>query len=70
MFALREAKIGVIAAVIAALGATIAEVGAVVIVGGNIQAHDETLASALLEQFNYTARRPVRDRDRARAAGG
>jgi tungstate transport system permease protein len=53
-FALREAKIGVMAATIAALGATIAEVGAVVIVGGNIQGHDETLASALLEQFTYS----------------
>jgi tungstate transport system permease protein len=58
LLALREAKIGVIAAVIAALGATISEVGAVVIVGGNFQGHDETLASALLEQFNYTAREP------------
>jgi tungstate transport system permease protein len=58
VFALREAKIGVIAAVIAALGATIAEVGAVVIVGGNFQGSDETLASALLEQFNYTAHSP------------
>jgi tungstate transport system permease protein len=56
--ALREAKIGVMAAVIAALGATISEVGAVVIVGGNFQGHDETLASALLEQFNYTAHEP------------
>ena len=54
VFALREAKIGVVAAVIAALGATIAEVGAVIIVGGNFQGSDETLASALLEQFNYT----------------
>ena len=54
VFALREAKIGVLAAVIAALGATISEVGAVVIVGGNIQGHDETLASAMLEQFNFT----------------
>jgi tungstate transport system permease protein len=53
VFALREAKIGVLAAVIAALGATISEVGAVVIVGGNIQGHDETLASAMLEQFNF-----------------
>ena len=53
-FALREAKIGVLAATIAALGATISEVGAVVIIGGNIQGHDETLASAMLEQFNYT----------------
>jgi tungstate transport system permease protein len=52
-FSLREAKIGVLAATIAALGATIAEVGAVVIVGGNIQGHDETLASGMLEQFTY-----------------
>ena len=58
VFALRDAKIGVLAAVIAALGATIAEVGAVVIVGGNFQGSDETLASALLEQFNYTAHDP------------
>jgi tungstate transport system permease protein len=58
MLALREAKIGVIAAVIAALGATISEVGAVVIVGGNFQGQDETLASALLEQFNYTSHDP------------
>jgi tungstate transport system permease protein len=58
ILALREAKIGVLAAVIAALGATISEVGAVVIVGGNFQGHDETLASALLEQFNYTSHDP------------
>ncbi|HUA04201.1 MAG TPA: ABC transporter permease [Solirubrobacteraceae bacterium] len=57
-FALREAKIGVVAAVIAALGAAISEVGAVVIVGSNIQGHDETLASALLDQFNYTSHDP------------
>ncbi|MBV9604211.1 MAG: ABC transporter permease [Solirubrobacterales bacterium] len=56
--ALREARIGVLAGVIAALAATISEVGAVVIVGGNFQGHDETLASALLEQFNYTAHEP------------
>jgi tungstate transport system permease protein len=55
---LREAKIGVIAAVIAALAATISEVGAIVIVGGNFQGADETLASSLLEQFNYTAHEP------------
>ena len=58
LLALREARIGVIAAVIAALAATISEVGAVIIVGGNFQGHDETLASALLEQFNYTAHEP------------
>ncbi len=28
------------------------------IVGGNFQGHDETLASALLEQFNYTSHDP------------
>jgi tungstate transport system permease protein len=58
LLALREARVGVIAAVIAALGATISEVGAVIIVGGNFQGHDETLASSLLEQFNYTAHEP------------
>jgi len=40
------------------MAATISEVGAVVIVGGNFQGHDETLASALLEQFNYTTHEP------------
>lgn len=52
VLALREAKIGVIAAVIAALGAALSEVGAVVIVGGNIQNYDQTLASAVLQQVN------------------
>ena len=50
--ALREAKIGVLAAVIAALGAALSEVGAIVIVGGNIQNYDQTLASAILQQVN------------------
>jgi tungstate transport system permease protein len=58
MLALREAKIGVIAAVIAALGAALAEVGAVVIVGGNIQNYDQTLASATLAQVNDFANYP------------
>ncbi len=52
ILALREAKIGVLAAVIAALGSTLSEVGAVVIVGGNVRGYDETLASAVLEQVN------------------
>jgi len=51
-FALREAKIGVIAAVIAALGSALSEVGAVVIVGGNIEGRDQTLASAVLSQID------------------
>jgi tungstate transport system permease protein len=53
VLALREAKIGVIAAVIAALGAAISEVGAVVIVGGNRVDESQTLASALLANFTY-----------------
>jgi tungstate transport system permease protein len=56
--ALREAKVGVMAAVIAALGAALAEVGAVVIVGGNIQNYDQTLASAVLQQVNDYANYP------------
>ncbi len=50
--ALREARIGVMAAVIAALASTLSEVAAVIIVGGNVQGHDQTLASAIVEQVN------------------
>ena len=56
--ALREAKIGVLAAVIAAFGATLSEVGAVVMVGGNIQNYDQTLASAILSQTTDYANYP------------
>jgi tungstate transport system permease protein len=56
--ALREAKIGVIAAVIAGLGAGISEVGAVVIVGGNRVGESQTLASALLANFTYQPNDP------------
>ena len=48
VLALREARIGVVAAIIAALGTTLAEVGAVVIVGGNVYGYDQTLASGAL----------------------
>ena len=48
--AVREARIGVFAAVIAALGATLSEVGAIVIVGGNIYGYNQTLASGVLYQ--------------------
>ncbi|MDQ6751402.1 MAG: ABC transporter permease [Actinomycetota bacterium] len=48
MLALREARIGVVAAVIVALGSALAEVGAVVIVGGNIRHKTNTLASTVL----------------------
>ena len=46
--ALREARVGVLAATIAAMGSAFAEVGAVVLVGGNIHDETETLASAVL----------------------
>lgn len=57
--ALREARIGVLAAVIASLGSAISEVGAVVIVGGNVQGLDQTLASAALQQINDYADYPA-----------
>lgn len=47
--ATREARIGVLAAVIAAAGSGMSEVGAIVLVGGNIFGYDQTLASAALE---------------------
>jgi tungstate transport system permease protein len=58
LLALREAKIGVVAAAIAAFGTALAEVGAVVIVGGNIENYDQTLASAVLQQVNDFANYP------------
>lgn len=45
---LREARVGVLAAAIAAMGSAFAEVGAVVLVGGNIDGQTQTLASAVL----------------------
>jgi len=48
IFALREARGGVYTAAIAAVGAGLSEVGAVVLVGGNIQGQTQTLASSLL----------------------
>ena len=48
LLALREARVGVMAAAIAALGSALAEVGAVVIVGGNLRGQTDTLASAVL----------------------
>jgi tungstate transport system permease protein len=50
--ALREARIGVIAAIIAAMATTLSEVGAIVVVGSNIWGYDQTLASAALFQSN------------------
>jgi tungstate transport system permease protein len=58
VLALREAKIGVLAAIIAAIGAAVSEVGAVVIVGGNVQGQTESLASALLAEFTFSPNDP------------
>ena len=50
--ALREARVGVFAAGIAALGSSLSEVGAVVLVGGNITGQTQTLASAVLVEVS------------------
>lgn len=50
--ALREARIGVMAALIAALGTSLSEVAAVAILGGNIYGYDQTLASATLYEVD------------------
>lgn len=50
VLALREARGGILAAIIAAVGSGLSEVGAVVLVGGNIAGLDQTLASAALQE--------------------
>lgn len=45
---LREARSGVLLAVAAALGRSLSEVGAVLIVGGNIQGHTRVLTTAIV----------------------
>jgi tungstate transport system permease protein len=52
VLALREARTGVLAAIIAAIGSGLSEVGAVALVGGNIDGLTQTLASATLVQVN------------------
>ena len=48
VLALREARVGVFAAIMAALLSALAEVGAVILVGGNIEGRTNTLASSVL----------------------
>jgi tungstate transport system permease protein len=48
--ALREARVGILTATIAAVGSALSEVGAVVLVGGNVLDDDRTLASATLQE--------------------
>lgn len=52
VLALREARVGILAAAIAAVGSALSEVGAVVLVGGNIENVDQTLASAALQRVD------------------
>lgn len=52
VLALREARVGVMAAIIAALGSSLSEVAAIAIVGGNTYGYDQTLASATLFEVN------------------
>jgi tungstate transport system permease protein len=44
----REARLGVVAAVIAGFGAVISEVGAVLLVGGNIRGETRVMTTAIL----------------------
>jgi tungstate transport system permease protein len=50
--ATRESRIGILAATIATVGSSLSEVGAVVLVGGNVVGATQTLASASLENAN------------------
>jgi tungstate transport system permease protein len=52
VLALREARTGVIAALLAALGSGLSEVAAIVIVGGNSYDYNQTLASSTLYYVN------------------
>ncbi len=45
---LREARIGVVAAIVAAFGGVISEVGAVILVGGNIEGKTRVLTTAIV----------------------
>jgi tungstate transport system permease protein len=47
---LREARAGVLLAVAAAFGRSISEVGAVLIVGGNIEGHTRVLTTAIVHE--------------------
>ena len=51
ILALREARVGVMAAIIAAVGTALSEVAAISILGGNIYGYDQTLASSTLYQI-------------------
>jgi tungstate transport system permease protein len=51
-FALREARVGIFVAAMAAMGASLSEVGAVVLVGGNLEGETRTMAGAILTSLS------------------
>lgn len=51
----REARIGIVTAVIAAFGAAISEVGAIIMVGGNIRFYTRTLTTAIVSETRMGA---------------
>jgi tungstate transport system permease protein len=59
LFVLREAKVGIVAAVIVAIGSAMAEVGAVTIIGGNDSVHTATLASQVLHDVSGVGGTPA-----------
>jgi tungstate transport system permease protein len=50
--AMREARVGIMAATIAAIGSALSEVGAIILVGGNSVGYDQTLASAVIDRWD------------------
>jgi tungstate transport system permease protein len=52
LFTMREARYGIVIAAIAAVGAGLSEVAAVVLVGGNIYMHTRTMAGAMLTSIS------------------
>ena len=52
VLAAREARVGIVVAIIAALGTSLSEVAAIAILGGNIYGYNQTLASATLFEVN------------------
>ena len=49
---MREARVGIMAAVLASLGSALSEVAAVAILGGNLYEYNQTLASATLYEVD------------------
>ena len=66
---LREIRVALLATVMAAFGAVISEVGAVMMVGGNIRGQTQVLTGAIVQETRSPVRERDRPGDRADAAG-